>query len=244
MTKIKTMIIDDEPHSRDELSHLLSEHKDIEVIDRCTDAQSGLVSIMNKEPDLVFLDIDMPKINGLELASSLNKLKKKPKVIFATAHEQYAAKAFRVQAFDYLLKPFDEEELREALSRYRDQTDDKESDERTIESRLTRLAVEDNEEISYIDPNTIIYMAREERDTVIRTIEKEYRLRTPLKDLKQKLAGYPFVQTHKSYLVNAAEIAGLIPWFNGAYQIKLKGVKEEIPASRTYVRALREKFEL
>ncbi|MDV2685002.1 LytTR family DNA-binding domain-containing protein [Alkalihalophilus lindianensis] len=244
MKEIKTIIIDDEPHSRDELHHLLSEHKDINVVAMCEEAQSGLLAIMDKEPDLVFLDIDMPKTNGLELASSLSKLKKKPKVVFATAHEHYAAKAFRVQAFDYLLKPFDEDELSGTLKRYREQCLSSTKDKEPTSKMLTRLAIDENDKIHYIDPLSILYMAREERETVIRTKDKEYRIRTALKELKQKLAGYPFVQTHKSYIINIAEIDGLIPWFNGAYQVKLKGIKDEVPASRTYVKTLREQLEL
>ncbi|WP_198507847.1 LytR/AlgR family response regulator transcription factor [Bacillus sp. FJAT-45037] len=247
MRKIRTVIIDDELHSRDELCHLLKQHEDVEVIAMCEEAQSGLMAIINHEPDLLFLDIDMPQTNGLELAKSLMKIKNKPKVVFATAHAHYAAKAFRVEAMDYLLKPFDEDELSETLKRYREQVLKQFQHKQSVvtsKERLTRLAVDDEERIRYLDPRSILYLSKEERETVIRTREQMYRVRTPLKELKQKLEGYPFLQTHKSYIVNLAEIEGLVPWFNGAYQIKMKGIKDEVPASRTYVKALREKLEL
>ncbi|WP_088103564.1 LytR/AlgR family response regulator transcription factor [Halalkalibacter urbisdiaboli] len=247
--KIRTIIIDDEIHSRNELRHLLEQHNDIELVAEADSGEKALKLLYEHEVDLLFLDIDMPRMTGMELAELIAKGKHVPNIVFATAYPDYAAKAFRIKAIDYLLKPFEEQELRETLERVRAQIrlmkdqGEKEGSQQT-EMKLTRLAVEDEGRIRYIQPQSILYLFRQERETVICTREHCYHVKTPLKEMKQKLQGYSFFQTHKSYLVNVAEIDELIPWFNGAYQIKMKGIEEEIPASRMYVKELRERLEL
>lgn len=243
-TVIQTIIVDDEPYSRDELKHLLAAHDDMQLVGEADAAAQALKLILEKDPDLVFLDIDMPQMNGMELAEALTKMKRTPLIVFATAHADYAARAFRIDALDYLLKPFDEEELEETLKRVRAHLSKDATQHESEKTKLTRLAIEAEGSIRYIEPQSILYMVREERETVIFTRQESFRMKTSLKELKQKLKGYSFFQSHKSYIVNLAEIDQLIPWFNGAYQLKMKGRNEDIPVSRTYVKELREKLEL
>ena len=109
---------------------------------------------------------------------------------------------------------------------------------------IARLAVEDEGRIVYLPPSDIVYLYREERETIICTKDRRFSLKTPIKELEEKLKGYPFFRTHKSYLVNLDKIEELIPWFNGAYQLKVEGKQDEIPVSRNYVKSLRERLEL
>ena len=243
-TIIDTIIVDDELYSRDELKHLLAMHGDIKLIGEAGSPSDALKLILEAEPKLVFLDIDMPQMNGMELAETITKMKQPPFIVFATAHADYAARAFRVDALDYLLKPFDEDELHQTLKRVRIQLSKRNTEPLDEMTKLTRLAVEVEGRIRYIEPSSILYIVREERETVIFTKSESFRMKTSLKDLKQKLRGYPFHQSHKSYIVNLAEIDQLIPWFNGAFQLKMKGRDDDIPVSRTYVKELREKLEL
>ncbi|WP_332692536.1 LytR/AlgR family response regulator transcription factor [Halalkalibacter lacteus] len=240
---ITTVIIDDELHSRDELIFLLSRYKEIEIVGEADSGEKGLEIVMRKEPDVVFVDIEMPRMSGLELAKSLQNMKNVPLIIFATAYVDYAAKAFRVQALDYLVKPFDEEQLQETMERIKERlvTTDKSEE---ITTGIAKLAVEDEGRIVYLSPIDITYLFREDRETIICTKERKFSSRTPIKDLEGKLSGYPFFRTHKSYLVNLNKVEELIPWFNGAYQVKVVGQKEEIPVSRNYVKSLRERLEL
>jgi two-component system, LytTR family, response regulator LytT len=241
---IRVIVIDDETLSRDELIHLLKEYKDIHIAAEADSGEKGLEKILMEEPDVIFVDIEMGEMSGLELVSVIQKIKKTPLVIFATAYPNYAAQAFRYQALDYLLKPFDEEQLEETIKRVRQALTKNELTTITKEPNIGKLAVEDDGKIVYLVPDEIIYFYREERETIVCTKNKSYRLKTSLKELEQKLVSFSFFRTHKSYFVNLNSVKELIPWFNGAYQIKLFGRKEEIPVSRNYVKTLRERLEL
>ncbi|MFC0472254.1 LytR/AlgR family response regulator transcription factor [Halalkalibacter kiskunsagensis] len=240
---ITTVIIDDELHSRDELTFLLGRYDELEIIGEADSGEKGLEVVMRKKPDVVFVDIEMPQMSGLELAKSLQNMKNVPLIIFATAYVDYAAKAFRVQALDYLVKPFDEEQLQDTVERIKERLafSGKQED---IKTGIEKLAVEDEGRIVYLSPADITYLFREDRETIICTLDGKYSSKTPIKELEGKLHGYPFFRTHKSYLVNLNKVEQLIPWFNGAYQVKVVGQKEEIPVSRNYVKLLRERLEL
>lgn len=241
--KIKTVIIDDELLSRGELRFLLEQYESIDIVAEADSGEKGLEIIMTKEPDVIFLDIEMPQMSGLELAKALQNLKKVPLIIFATAYPDYAAKAFRVQALDYLVKPFDEEQLTETVARMIERLATKETVKEKTKT-FARLAVEHDGRIIYVSPNEIAYVFREDRETIICTNDQTFNTKTPIKELEEKLVGYPFYRTHKSYLVNLDKVEQLIPWFNGAYQVKVVGHKGEIPVSRNYVKGLRERLEL
>ncbi|WP_088036320.1 LytR/AlgR family response regulator transcription factor [Evansella clarkii] len=247
-TGIRVVVVDDEPYSRDELKFLLGQYDDIEIVAEADSGEKGLEVIMKNEPDVAFLDIEMPRMSGMELAQALKNMKKTPLIIFATAYPDYAAKAFRVQALDYILKPFDEDELAETIEMIREKLGAAGAGagekQEFLLSPAARLAVEGDGRIVYLSPEEITYMFREERETVICTKDEKYSVRTTIKDLEAKLKGYPFFRTHKSYLVNLNKVNELIPWFNGAYQVKVEGSKEEIPVSRNYVKELRDRLEL
>ncbi|MCL7748269.1 LytR/AlgR family response regulator transcription factor [Halalkalibacter alkaliphilus] len=240
---LKIVIIDDEPYSRDELTFLLNQYEEVEIVGEADSGEKGLEVVMRKEPDVVFIDIEMPQMSGLDLAKALQNMKHVPLIVFATAYADYAVKAFRVQALDYLVKPFDDEQIDEVLKRMKERLSES-SKGVDLTAGVGKLAVEDEGRIVYLSPKDIAYLFREDRETMICANERKYSSRTPIKDLEEKLKGYPFFRTHKSYLVNLDKIEELIPWFNGAYQLKVVGQKEEIPVSRNYVKALRERLEL
>ncbi|PYZ97697.1 DNA-binding response regulator [Alteribacter lacisalsi] len=244
MTKIRAIIVDDEPHSRDELRFLLSSYEEVTVTGEAGSGEKGLQLILSEEPDLVFLDIEMPGMNGMDLAASLKKLKQMPLIVFATAYPDYAAKAFRVQALDYLLKPYDEDELKETIALVKQRFTNDLVKKQEKSERLGKLPVDDEGRIIYLAPEDISYFYREERETVICTAGKRYRSKMPMKELEEKLHQYSFFKTHKSYIVNLDHVAELIPWLNGAYHVKMDDRPEEIPVSRNYVKELRERLEL
>lgn len=239
---MKVAIIDDEPYSREEMKHLLSHYPSVEVVGEASSAEKGLEVILTKEPDVLFLDIEMPGMSGVDLAETLQKMKRKPEIVFATAYPDYALKAFRVEAVDYLLKPFEEEQLAQTMERLKSLL---KIDTETRESpSMGKLAVQDEDKIVFISPQDILYIFREERETFICTDKKKYTCRLPIKDLEAKLATYPFFRVHKSYLVQLPFVEELIPWGSGVYQLKVHGADEAIPVSRNYVKELRERLEL
>lgn len=239
---IKTLIVDDERYSRDELRHLLERYPSIYIAGEAESGESAIMKAIQLQPDVVFLDVEMPKMNGMEAAKSLMELKKNPLIIFATAYPEFAAEAFRYEAVDYLLKPFDEEQIYETVQRIGKKLSSQSHNDTT--KPAGKLAVEDNGEILYIDPKYILYMYRDEKVTKIITKTSEFETRTPLKELENRLNPFSFFRIHKSYLVNLDYITRLTPWFNGAYQLEIQGRKELLSVSRNYVKSLRNRLEI
>lgn len=241
-SSITVMVVDDERYSREELTHLLSKYEFIRVVAEADSGESAVIKAIEHQPDCLFLDIEMPKMNGMDVAKSLQNLKKSPLLIFATAYPDFAAEAFRYEAVDYILKPFDENQIDETVKRIQNRL--LPATPPLIDQTYAKLAVEGDDQIHYLHPNDIYYFYRDERVTKIVCKEKEYNVKTPLKELELRLASYSFFRIHKSYVVNLHYVTKLIPWFNGAYQLVLRDRNEQLSVSRNYVKALREKLEL
>lgn len=239
--KITVLVVDDERYSRDELKHLLQQYTSIEVVGEAESGETALIKTLQLKPDVIFLDIEMPKMNGMETAKAIKELKHSPLIVFATAFPSFAVDAFRYDASDYILKPFEDDRIKETITRL---------EERLIslipqdEVTPSKLAVESDNGIVYIDPNDILYFYRDDRVSKIVGKDKEYETKTPLKDFEQRLKDYRFFRIHKSYVVNLQYVSRLIPWFNGAYQLELNGHKELLSVSRNYVKALRTRLEI
>lgn len=239
--KIKALVVDDERFSREELSYLLEGHPSIEVVGEAGSGDEAVMKTLKLQPDVLFLDVEMPKMDGMAVAKAVQELKKVPEIVFATAYPDFAVEAFRHQAVDYLLKPFDEEQLSETVERIKKKVEPKEEKDSYMPSKL---AVEVEDMIEYLNPHQIMYVFRENRLTKIVGKEKTYETTDALKDIEQRLQGFPFFRIHKSYLVNLDYIHRLTPWFNGAYQLELRGTEEKLSVSRNYVKDLRHKLEL
>ncbi|MBZ5753685.1 MULTISPECIES: LytR/AlgR family response regulator transcription factor [Metabacillus] len=239
---IKAIIVDDELYSRDELKHLLQAFPTIEIIGEAESGESAIMKSLQLHPDVVFLDVEMPRMNGMEAAKVLMELKNAPLVVFATAYPQFAAEAFRYDAVDYLLKPYDEDQLKETIERIEKKF--KGYYEKDPGKPTGKLAFEANGEILYFDPKDILYMFRDDKLTKMIVKTGEFETKTPLKELESKLSTFHFFRIHKSYLVNLEYITRLTPWFNGAYQLQIEGRDEMLSVSRNYVKALRMRLEI
>ncbi|TRM11656.1 response regulator transcription factor [Lentibacillus cibarius] len=240
--RIRTLVVDDEPYSREELIYLLRQYETIEVIGEASSGEKCIIQATQTQPDLLFLDIEMPGMQGTKVAEILAELKKPPYIVFATAYPQFAVQAFRLEAVDYLLKPYDEEQLAETIARI---------DKKFIKSTnsfnqtlVNKLAIEMDGEFLYLDPNNILYINSEDKQVNVITKQGKFHTKGTLKDLETKLSAYPFFRTHKSYLVNLDHVRRLTPWFNGAYNLIINGREEPLPVSRNYVKSLRERLEL
>lgn len=242
MNRIKILIVDDERYSREELKHLLGQYHSIQVIGEAASGEEALVACMQQQPDVVFLDIEMPKMNGLEVARHLKELKKSPLIVFATAYPNFAVEAFRHDAVDYLLKPYEEEQLEQTIQRLNKLLNGEK--EFPSPSSSSKLSVEHDGEIHFLDPLDILYISREDRISRIYTKDSNYESKLALKDLEERLASFPFFRIHKSYLVNLNYVSKMIPWFNGAYMLELTNSTEKLSVSRNYVKSLRNKLEL
>ena len=242
MGEIRTLIVDDERYAREELTYLIGKFPSIQVVGEADSGETAILQALKLQPDVVFLDVEMPKMNGMEVAKSLLQLKKVPLIVFATAYPQFAAEAFRINATDYLLKPYDPVHLKQTITRIEKVLLPLTPAETT--STLGKLAVETDGEIDYIDPKDIMYMYREEKVTKIITNSHEYEVKTSLKELESRLDPFTFFRIHRGYLVNLNYIVRLTPWFNGAFHLELEGRKEKLSVSRNYVKELRQRLEL
>ena len=241
-SSIKALIVDDELYSRDELKHLLQEFPSINVVGEAESGEAAVMKSLQLQPDVVFLDVEMPKMNGMAAAKALMELKKVPLIVFATAYPQFAAEAFRYDAIDYLLKPYDEDQLKETIQRIEKKFAS--HDESEIGKRSGKLPVEAEGEIFYLEPADILYIYRDEKVTKLLTKTREFETKTPLKELESRLSGFDFFRIHKSYLVNLSYVSKLTPWFNGAYQLQIEGRDELLAVSRNYVKSLRMHLEI
>ena len=242
MQIIRTLIVDDERYAREELTYLVGEFSRFQVVGEAESGESAILQALQLQPDVVFLDVEMPKMNGIEAAKSLMELKKVPLIIFATAYPQFAAEAFRLNALDYLLKPYDTEHLKQTISRIEKELLPPIPANQT--STLGKLAVEVDGEIDYIDVKDILYMYREEKITKIITYSREYEVNLSLKELESRLISFSFFRIHRGYLVNLNYVVRLTPWFNGAYQLELEDRVEKLSVSRNYAKDLRQRLEL
>ncbi|WP_152655665.1 LytTR family DNA-binding domain-containing protein [Oceanobacillus sp. CFH 90083] len=236
------LIVDDEPYNREELKHLLCSFSKVQSIKEAESGEEAIMKTIQHHPDVIFLDVEMPKVSGMEVAKAIQELKKPPLVVFATAYPQFAVEAFRYDAVDYLLKPYDEEQLEETMQRLEKKLGIAEQENQG--KTLGKLAVEVEGDIHYLELQDILYMSRIEKRTKLVTKQGEFDTKMPLKELENRLLTYGFFRIHKSFLVNLEHIQRLTPWFNGAYHLQLEGSKDTLSVSRNYVKALRTKLEI
>ncbi|MGN7386327.1 LytR/AlgR family response regulator transcription factor [Sporosarcina sp. SAFN-015] len=239
---IRAVVVDDERYAREELIFLIEQQPFFQVVGEADSGEAAIMKAIQLQPDVLFLDVEMPKMSGMEAAKALMELKKVPLIVFATAYPQFAAEAFRINAVDYLLKPYDDMQVKQAVIRIQEKLMPKLGSEKG--GHLGKLAIEMDGEIDYIPIHEILYMFRDEKVTKIITARKEYELRMSLKELESRLAPYSFFRIHKGYLVNLLHVSRLTPWFNGAYQLEMEGRSEKLSVSRNYVRDLRQRLEL
>lgn len=240
--KIRTLIIDDERYAREELIYLLEKLPNIEIIGEADRGEAAIIATIKQQPDVVFLDVEMPNMNGLDVAKALLELKKAPYIIFATAFPQFAVEAFRINAIDYLLKPYEMDQIGQAIERVEDVLGLQMNPNPL--SHLKKFAIEREGEIEYIQMDDILYLYPEGKMCKVVTYNQAYVMKSTMKEMEQRLRGYHFFKVHRSYLVNLDFVVRLIPWFNGAYELELKNVKEKIPVSRNYVKELRNQLTL
>ncbi|MEW9671782.1 LytR/AlgR family response regulator transcription factor [Ammoniphilus sp. 3BR4] len=247
--KIRAMIAEDERLAREELKYLL-EQEGIEVLPSAANGMELLQLVEEHEPDVVFLDIHMPEMQGLQAARMLSSRKNCPFIVFSTAHDDYAVEAFDLDAVDYLLKPYDHHRLKQTLQRIRSRIGEAGSTEISVpvsgqtSSKVSKLLVDDGERLIVLDPESILYASREERVIEIHTKNQVYTSKMTLQQMEEKLNSYAFYRTHRSFLVNMNYVLELIPWFNGTYNLVLNdGRRTQVPVSRSSAKELLQRLQ-
>ena len=237
---IKTLIVDDEPLAAGLVKEFLSAYPQFEVVAICHDGFEALKAIQLFQPELIFLDIQMPKITGFEL---LELLENPPAVLFTTAFDQYAVQAFDVKGIDYLVKPFSEARFAQAITRFLSQQKTKivpEAVEYPVsEERNKRIVVRVKNEIKIIQTQEVRYFEAEDDYISIHTQEGKFLKKMTMKQLEESLDPEKFARVHRSFLVNLQEVAGLEPYEKESYLLRLRS-GQKIPVSKSGYARLRQ----
>ena len=259
--KITALIVDDEQPARDELAFMLKEFPDIEVVGQAKNGPEAVNLIRESSPGLVFMDVQMPGLDGFGVIKKLLEKKARlPFFIFATAYDQYAVQAFEVNAVDYLLKPVARGRLDKAITKVRQMigasAPTNEKLDRLVEmmgerptqpaAKSAKLLVKSAGRLYLVDSGDIIYATIQDGviSIVARDFEGQSNFRT-VEELQSNLDPHTFWRVHRSYLINIDRIKEVVPWFKSSYQLKMDDRKQtEIPVSRAQTRKLRELLNL
>ncbi len=239
--KLQALIIDDEPPARKKLRHFLKNENRIEIAGEAEDGIDAVSKIEELRPDLIFLDIQMPGLNGFEVLEALQV--KRPQVIFTTAFDKHAVKAFEVRALDYLLKPFDENRFREAVERvFQDQSAQKEiqnkistliAEMQPEQKYLKRILLRSEGRISILKTEHIVRIEAEEKYVRLYTGKESCLHRETMNALEEKLDPGRFVRIHRSQIVNMERIKEIRMWSHGEYVVVMAD-ETKLPLGRVY----------
>ncbi len=248
---IRVMVVDDESLAVEELVRLIRRHPDFEVVETAASGTEALKKLKQENIDVVFLDIEMPGLTGLEIASRLVDWPKPPCVVFATAYNQYAVEAFDANAVDYLLKPYEPGRLEKTLERIRGyrQTQVSQHDrlkameESLIQTGLLKRIVghrPNSKDRMVINPQDVYYFYAENASVFAYLGKERFEVRATLKELMESLDASRFIQIHKAYVVNLDKIKKVAPMFSGNFEISLNHPDlPNIPLSRRYAAVLK-----
>jgi two-component system LytT family response regulator/two-component system response regulator LytT len=258
---LRVLVVDDEQLAREELCFLLGQIEDVDIVGQAADGVAALRQAGALEPDLMFLDVQMPGLTGFEVARRMVEADILPQLVFVTAFDQYAIEAFSVNAVDYLLKPIDAARLAQAIDRVRRRLASEQASklplspedlERVVaavqarQGRRDQLAVRVGERFVLVQMDEIVHASLVDEAIVVVTnaVSGTSNYRT-LDELQARLDGEIFWRVHRSHLVNITKIKEIVPWFSRNYLLKMKDSKAtEIPVSRSQTRRLREYLQL
>lgn len=243
----RALIIDDEPLACELVEEYLGEFEQIEVVGRCNDGFEGMKAIAEKKPDLIFLDVQMPKITGFEM---LELLEDPPAIIFTTAFDEYAIKAFEKNAVDYLLKPYSEERFNQAVQKFLDRPEERKSVARSAaeESRASRqpgdrVVIKDGAKIRIIPVDEVVRLEADDDYVKVYSKQGNFMKKQTLKNFQAGLSSDHFVRVHRSHLVNIMHIERIDPYEKNAHIALLKN-GERIPVSRSGYQKVKELLQL
>jgi two-component system LytT family response regulator len=218
------IIVDDEYPSIQELSYFITNFSSIKILDEFDDSIKALEYVQKNPVDVVFLDINMPKLDGLAFSRVINTLPSKPLFVFISAYSEHALEAFEVAAFDYILKPYSESRITDTLRRLESCTSAKCSN--------SKITLWKNDKLLVLNMNDICYCEAHEHEVHIYAANDRFVASTSISVFYKKLPQDVFFRCHRSYIVNTDKITEIIPWFNNTYMLKLQGLSSEIPVSR------------
>jgi len=260
--KLKALIVDDEYPARQELRYALDSFENIEIVGEAANAQEALALIKALDYQVLFLDISMPGMSGLELGAAIQELPKRPYIIFVTAYDEYAVSAFDVNAVDYILKPFEPERLKKAIRKVmmitsgitsvsgvpadgvngQAEHENGVAPDRQEEApiKIDRIPAEIQGKTMLVSESDIFYAFTEQDNVYIKIFADKLLTRFTLKELESRLDSRVFFRTHRCYLANLHKVKEIVPFFNGTYNLIVEDKeRSEVPVSRAQAKKLR-----
>ena len=241
---LRALIVDDEAPARSELRYMLEKAENVEIVGEATNAREAIELIRALNHDVVFLDIEMPGLTGLNVAEIILELPRSPAVVFVTAYGEHAVKAFELDALDYLIKPFNEQRLHKTINKVMEM---KSEHQRTMDLPLDegilnigRIPVEKKGKTILLPTEDIIFVNTKDDYTFIHTYDDNFISSFTLKELEGRLHDDVFFRAHRGFIVNLHEVKEIVPMFGGSFLLRVKDSGEsEIPVSRRNARKLR-----
>jgi two-component system LytT family response regulator len=241
MEKIRALIVDDEPLAREGIRKRLAQEPDIAVIGECSNGRQAVTAIERDSPDLVFLDVQMPKLDGFGVIAAIGA-RRMPQVVFVTAYDEHALRAFEVHALDYLLKPIDGARFLEALGRARSSIRGHELQEQlqallasiqTEKRYLARLSIKTGGRILFLSVDEIDWIEAADNYVLLHAGRDSHMLHTTMNSLEDRLDPSAFLRIHRSTIVNLQRVKEMHPMFHGEYRVILKD-GTELASARSY----------
>ncbi|MGL5752895.1 MAG: LytR/AlgR family response regulator transcription factor [Paraclostridium sp.] len=234
---MKCIIVEDEFPAREELKYFINNYSSIEILNEFDNGVEVLKFIQENQIDVIFLDINIPMLDGMLLAKTINQFKTKPKIVFITAYKEYAVDAFELEVFDYILKPYSDERIVSMLNKVEKSIKNTENIEEntTFQNSYESVSLWKNEKMIVVKLKDIYYCEASERETIVYTKYDKYSVKTCIKEFEKNLNN-SFFKSHRSYIVNTTKIKEIIPWFNSTYNLKLKDIYANVPVSRSNIK--------
>jgi len=249
MSVLRVLSVDDESPARDELKYLLSLESSVTVIGEADSGAAAISMAAELKPNVIFLDVQMRGMNGLETASVLRTVVPETLIVFATAYDEYAVQAFEVGAVDYILKPFESERIHMAVARLQSYRPEEwlaaagRIDAALSKTKIVvkKLPLEKDGKIIMVHYNDLIYAYTQKGIVTVVTTDGEFGYGGNLTELAVRLDQTTLVRVHKSYIVNMDKVKEVVPWFKGTYWLKVEGdVRAEIPVSKSQIKEIKD----
>ena len=244
---ISVIIAEDEEGNRMFLRNILEQHSNIEVIGEAANGKELINLAYKLRPQVVFVDIEMPELDGMSAVKELVERNEELVVVFVTAHSDFAVEAFEVSSFDYILKPFKADRVEMTLEKIKRYFSERELDLKklyNIFKSTDKLYIKCGHELHFIDANSIYYIEKDRKKTVIHTTSGKYETNESISDLEGRLSTVNFFRSHKCYLINLRMIQKILPWGDNSYLVKFFSSNNDALISRAKVKMLYDLLEI
>ena len=232
------ILVEDEYLAAEELKYLIEKLSELNIVATFDNGLDALEYIQTNQFDVAFLDINIPSINGMLLAKSLQNFKLSPEILFTTAYKEHAAEAFEIEAFDYLLKPYSEERVKKCLKRLTNKLNG------SLNTSPASITLYQDARIRLVDIRDIIYAEANGKTTTIHTTHGIFTAPIMLSEFIEKNSTPQFFKAHRSYWVNLDKVEEITPWHSSTYRIKLLGSDKLVPVSRSNIKTFRDRIGL